>query len=126
MSVIKKEVPKDFEGRKIREFLKEDLGLSSRLIRGASIDKRIFVDNKAVKMNYVLRGNEQVLIKLDKEESQNIAPEKMDIEVVYEDEEIIVDTDKRPNMVVHPTKRHQSGTLANGLIYYFQQTNQSA
>lgn len=123
MSVIKKKVPKDFEGRKIREFLKEDLGLSSRLIRGASIDKRIFVDNKAVKMNYVLRGNEQVLIKLDKEESQNIAPEKMDIEVVYEDEDIIV-VNKRPNMVVHPTKRHQSGTLANGLIYYFQQTNQ--
>ncbi|ASW43988.1 RluA family pseudouridine synthase [Clostridium isatidis] len=123
MSVIKKQVPKDFEGRKIREFLKEDLGLSSRLIRGASVDKRIFVNNKAVKMNYILRENDNILIKLDKEESQNIAPEKLDIEVVYEDEDIIV-VNKRPNMVVHPTKRHQSGTLANGLMYYFQETNQ--
>lgn len=123
MSVIKKEVPKEFEGKKIREFLKEDLGLSSRLIRGASKDKRIFINNKAVKMNHILREKDLVLIRLDKEESQNIAPEKMDIEVVYEDDDIIV-VNKKPNMVVHPTKRHQSGTLANGLMYYFKETNQ--
>ena len=46
MSTIKKVVPKEYEGRKIREYLKEELGLSSRLIRSASIDKRIFADNK--------------------------------------------------------------------------------
>jgi 23S rRNA pseudouridine1911/1915/1917 synthase len=27
-------------------------------------------------------------------------------------------------MVVHPTKRYQSGTLANALLYYFRETNQ--
>lgn len=27
-------------------------------------------------------------------------------------------------MVVHPTKRYQSGTLANALLYYFKETNQ--
>lgn len=123
MSTIKKTVIKDFEGRKIREYLKEELGLSSRLIKGAAIDKRIFVNNKAVKMNYVLKENEEVLINLCKEESQNITPEPMDLDIVYEDEDIIV-INKRPNMVVHPTKRYQSGTLANGLLYYFKETNQ--
>lgn len=123
MSTIKSSVSKEYEGKKIREYLKEELGLSSRLIRSASIDKRIFVDNKAVKMNFVLKGNETILIKLDKEESQNIDPEKIDIEVAYEDEDIII-INKRPNMVVHPTKRHQSGTLANALMYYFKETNQ--
>lgn len=123
MSTIKDSVSKEYEGKKIREYLKEELGLSSRLIRSASIDKRIFVDNKAVKMNYVLKGNETVLIKLDKEESQNIDPEKIDIEVAYEDEDIVI-INKRPNMVVHPTKTHQSGTLANALMYYFKETNQ--
>ena len=123
MSTIKKTVIKDFEGRKIREYLKEELGLSSRLIKGAAIDKRIFVNNKSVKMNYVLKENEEVLINLCKEESQNIIPEPMDLDIVYEDEDIIV-INKRPNMVVHPTKRYQSGTLANGLLYYFKETNQ--
>lgn len=123
MSHIKKIVPKEYEGRKIREYLKEDLGLSSRLIRSASIDKRIYVNNKAVKMNYILKGEENILIDLMKEESQNIDPENIPIDIVYEDEDIIV-VNKSPNMVVHPTKRHQSGTLANALMYYFKESNQ--
>ena len=123
MSTIKSSVSKEYEGKKIREYLKEELGLSTRLIRSASIDKRIFVDNKAVRMNFVLNGNETVLIKLDKEETQNIEPEKIDIEVAYEDEDILI-INKRPNMVVHPTKTHTSGTLANALMYYFKETNQ--
>ena len=123
MSTIKKEVTKEYDGRKIREYLKEELGLSSRLIRGASIDKRIFVNNKAVKMNYIIKDKDIVLIDLAKEETQNIEPENIEIDIVYEDEDIIV-VNKSPNMVVHPTKRHQSGTLANALMYYFKESNQ--
>ena len=59
-----------------------------------------------------------------KEESQNIEPEKMDIDVVYEDNDLIV-VNKRPGMVVHPTKNYQSGTLANGLIYYFKEKGEN-
>lgn len=123
MSTIKKEVTKEYDGRKIREYLKEEMGLSSRLIRGASIDKRIFVNNKAVKMNYIIKDKDIVLIDLAKEETQNIEPEDIKIDIVYEDEDIIV-VNKPPNMVVHPTKRHQSGTLANALMYYFKESNQ--
>ena len=124
MSTIKEVVPKEFEGKKIREYLKEELGLSTRLIKGASIDKRIFVNNKAVKMNVIIKENDVVLIKLDKPETQDIDPEDIDIEVIYEDEDIIV-VNKKPFMVVHPTKLHRSGTLANGLMNYFKNTNQS-
>ena len=123
MSSIKKVVDKAYDGRKIREYLKEELGLSSRLIRSASVDKRIFVNNKAVKMNYILNANDNILIDLMKDEKQNIDPENIPIDVVYEDEDIIV-VNKGPNMVVHPTKRHQSGTLANALMYYFKESNQ--
>lgn len=123
MSTLEKSVDKIFEGRKIREYLKEEMGLSSRLIRGAAIDKRILVNNNPVKMNYVLKENDKIVINLNKKESQNIEPEKIDIDIVYEDSEIIV-VNKRPNMVVHPTKRYQSGTLANALLYYFKETNQ--
>ena len=124
MSTLEKCVEKSFEGRKIREYLKEEMGLSSRLIRGAAIDKRILVNNNPVKMNYVLKENDNILINLIKKESQNIEPEKMELDIVYEDKDIIV-VNKRPNMVVHPTKRYQSGTLANGLLYYFRETNQN-
>lgn len=123
MSTLEKSVEKSFEGRKIREYLKEEMGLSSRLIRGAAMDKRISVNNTPVRMNYILKENDNIVINLNKKESQNIEPEKIDIDIVYEDSEIIV-VNKRPNVVVHPTKRYQSGTLANALLYYFKETNQ--
>ena len=48
----------------------------------------------------------------------------MDIDIVYEDEDILV-VNKIPFMVVHPTKSYQSGTLANGVINYFNESNQN-
>ena len=68
-------------------------------------------------------GNDEIVINLAKKESQNIAPEKINLDIVYEDKDIIV-INKAPNMVVHPTKRYQSGTLANGLLYYFKESKQ--
>lgn len=124
MSILEKKVEHIEEGTKIREYLKTELGLSTRLIRSASIDKRIFVNNEAVKMNRVLKSGEIIKIDLAKDESQDIVPEKMDIEIVYEDDDILV-VNKRPFMVVHPTKSYQSGTLANGVINYFRESNQN-
>ena len=123
MSILEKKVSKEYDGATIREFLKEDLGLSSRLIRRSAIEQRILVNKKAVRMRYVLHVGDLVEINLNSDESQNIQPEKIDLDIVYEDEDILV-INKRPYMVVHPTKSYQSGTLANGVLYYFKETNQ--
>ena len=124
MSTLEKKVSKEYEGATIREFLKEDLGLSSRLIRRSSIEKRILVNKKEVRMRYIVHSGDLVQINLQSDESQNITPEKMDLDIVYEDEEILV-INKKPYMVVHPTKSYQSGTLANGVLFYFKETNQN-
>lgn len=124
MNKIERTVDKENDKVVIRQYLKEELGLSTRLIRSASIEKRILVNNEPVRMRKVLKENDIVTVILDRKESQNIAPEEMDIDVIYEDEDILV-VNKPPFMVVHPTKSYQSGTLANGLIYYFEKTNQN-
>ncbi|AGF58941.1 23S rRNA pseudouridine1911/1915/1917 synthase [Clostridium saccharoperbutylacetonicum] len=124
MSILEKHVDKIEQGTKIREYLKTELGLSTRLIRSASINQKIFVNDKVVKMNRVLNPGEIIKIDLAKDESQDIAPEKMDIDIVYEDEDILV-VNKKPFMVVHPTKSYQSGTLANGVINYFMESGQN-
>ena len=124
MSILEKKVENVVEGTKLREYLKREMGISTRLIRSASIQKRIFVNDEVVKMNRVIKSGEIIKIDLEKEESQNIAPEKIDIDIVYEDEDILV-VNKKPFMVVHPTKTYQSGTLANGVINYFMESNQN-
>ncbi|CUU45766.1 MULTISPECIES: RluA family pseudouridine synthase [Clostridium] len=124
MSILEKQVVNIEKGTKIREYLKVELGLSTRLIRSASLGKRIFVNDEVVKMNRVLNEGEIIKIDLEKDESQDIAPEKMDIDIVYEDEDILV-VNKKPFMVVHPTKSYQSGTLANGVINYFMESGQN-
>ena len=124
MSTLEKKVSKEYEGATIREFLKEDLGLASRLIRRSAIEKRILVNKKEVRMRYIVHTGDLVQINLQSDESQNITPEKMDLDIVYEDEDILV-INKKPYMVVHPTKTYQSGTLANGVLFYFKETNQN-
>src|SRR5690625_5875288 len=47
-------------------------------------------------------------------------PEKMDLDIVYEDDHLIVDK-KEAGMVVHPAYANWSGTLVNGLMHYTQQ-----
>ncbi|WP_252224494.1 RluA family pseudouridine synthase [Clostridium sp. ZBS2] len=124
MSILQDKVS-NIDGKiKIREYLKEKLDLSTRLIRSASKDQRIYVNNSVVRMNYMIKNGDVIKIDLNKNESQNINPEKIDLDIVYEDEDVLV-INKKPFMIVHPTKNFQSGTLANGVLYYFQETNQN-
>ncbi|MCH3964715.1 MAG: RluA family pseudouridine synthase [Clostridium sp.] len=111
------------EGLKLREYLRKRKKLSGRLIKGAALDGRIKVNNRRVKLNYVLKFRDRVSLNPFKEESQYIEPEKMDLDIAYEDEDVIV-VNKRPGMVVHPTKSYQSCTLANGLLYHFRENNE--
>jgi 23S rRNA pseudouridine1911/1915/1917 synthase len=109
---------------KLRDYLKNKAQMSSRLIKGAALSGRIEVNSKRAKLNYVLKTGDVISFQVEKEESQNIEPEKMDIHVIYEDADIIV-VNKSPGMVVHPTRSYPSGTLANGLLYYFKEKNEN-
>ena len=117
-------ITEEEQGKKLRGYLRGKGDLSSRLIRGAAKDGRVKVNGKVAKMDYVLRAGDSVQIMLSKDESQDIEPEKLDIEVVYEDSDILV-VNKPPYIVVHPTRSYPAGTLANGILYYFRETGQS-
>ncbi|MBW6408805.1 RluA family pseudouridine synthase [Clostridium weizhouense] len=123
MSILQEKVKGVEERIKIKEYLKENLGLSTRLIRSASKDQRISVNDAVVRMNYMIKNDDIIKIDLEKNEGQDITPEKMDLDIVYEDDDILV-INKKPFMIVHPTKNYQSGTLANGVLNYFQETDQ--
>ncbi|WP_416175925.1 RluA family pseudouridine synthase [Clostridium sp.] len=117
------DVEKEEVGLKLREYLRKHKNLSGRLIKGAALDGRIEVNGRRAKLNYILKLNDRVSLDPFKKETQNINPEKMDLDIVYEDEDVIV-VNKQPQMVVHPTKSYQSRTLANGLLYHFRENGE--
>jgi len=109
---------------KLRDYLKYRENLSSRFLKSAGLSGKIRVNNKVVRLNHRINSEDKIEIDMKSDEHQNIEPEKMDIDVVYEDIDLIV-INKSPGLVVHPTKGYPFGTLSNGVAYYFKERNEN-
>lgn len=115
------EVPPEFDGKKVFEFLLEACNLSRRFCKAASKEKRLKINGNIVPLGTLVRKLDQVIIIMKQQETQNISPENLELDIVFEDEDLIV-LNKPPFILVHPTKNHEIGTLANGLMYHFEKT----
>jgi 23S rRNA pseudouridine1911/1915/1917 synthase len=83
----------------------------------------VLVNGKEIKQNYKIRPFDQITVYSDASpESTDVVPEKMDLNIVYEDEDIMM-INKPAGMVVHPGSGNYSGTLLNGVAYYLQEKN---
>ncbi|WBW95835.1 RluA family pseudouridine synthase [Oceanirhabdus sp. W0125-5] len=120
---LEETIHKEYEGYKVVDFLKERFELSRRFIKKASMEKRITLNGQVARKANTLAIGDIVKVELEREETQNIPGEKMDIKVVYEDKHILI-VNKDPYMVVHPTKSHPNGTLSNGVKYHFEQNGE--
>ena len=78
-------------------------------------EELILVNDKVIKSSYKVSNGDVILI-TDKEEDMSVKPEKMDIDIVYEDDDVMV-INKKSGVVVHPAPGNYNGTLVNGLMY---------
>ena len=78
----------------------------------------IFSNENPVKQNYKVKPGDNIKVMFHHPPHENlIVGEKIDIDIIYEDNDILV-VNKPPNQVVHPGHGNYSGTLLNGLIYH--------
>ena len=106
---------------KIRDYMTNILDLSGRFTKKVGLSNRLKVNDNIVRLNYKVKNGDIIEIQVAKKnEEQNIIPEKMDMNILYEDSDIII-VNKPSGMVVHPTKSYPLGTLANGVLYYFKE-----
>lgn len=119
MANLNFQIEKEYEGYKLTDYLKSEVGLSSRIIRKSLREQRVLVNGNAKRARYSLIEGDKLEVIINTKETQDIEPENIPIDIAYEDEDIIV-VNKPPFMVVHPTRSHQSGTLANAVTYYFR------
>ncbi|MGO3792939.1 MAG: RluA family pseudouridine synthase [Enterococcus gilvus] len=79
-------------------------------------EQHVSIDGKVIKANYKVSAGDHVLIEIPVPETLELVPENMNLEIVYEDEDVVV-VNKPQGMVVHPSAGHPNGTLVNGLLY---------
>ncbi|HDX9576562.1 TPA: RluA family pseudouridine synthase [Bacillus pseudomycoides] len=80
-------------------------------------DGVVTVNGKDVKGNYKVKTNDEITVTIPEPETLDILPEDMNLEIYYEDSDVLV-VNKPRGMVVHPAPGHTSGTLVNGLMYH--------
>jgi 23S rRNA pseudouridine1911/1915/1917 synthase len=119
------EVDKGQSLLRVDKFLMNRLeSISRNKIQQAAKAGNIHVNSIVVKSNYKVKPGDIVAVVLSYPPREvEIVPQPIPLDIVYEDDFLIV-INKQSNLVVHPAHGNYSGTLLNGLAYYFAQTNQ--
>lgn len=117
-------VDKGQEPLRIDKFLVQRIENASRnKIQKALESGMVLVNNKQVASNYKIRPLDEIVLYSDKEpHGEEIVPEKLPLNIHYEDEEVLI-INKPPGLVVHPASGNYSGTLINGIAWYLRQND---
>ena len=103
----------------INNILKNELNLSTRLLNRLIKNKNITINKK----EYISKENIKIgdIIQIDfdyEEDNSNIVPTKMDLNILYEDEWMLV-VEKPAGVPIHPSMLHFTDSLSNGIRFYF-------
>ncbi len=106
--------------QRIDQFLSGRLAYLSRNMIQRLIDEGLVkVNGKATKPSYKLKEGDQVEMVAPPEPVNELTPEPIPLDIIYEDEHFLA-LNKQADLIVHPARGRWSGTLVNGLVYYGQ------
>ena len=106
---------------RIDKYLADKMAYQSRnRIQQAADAGFIHVNGKPVKSNYKVRPNDMITLMMDRPRHEtSIKPEEIDINVVYEDDQLMV-VNKEAGMVVHPGAGNFHGTLIQAVAWHLR------
>ena len=107
----------DTPGERLDAFLSrsvEDLSRSAaqKLLEEGCVKR----NGKPGKKNDRLEPGDAIDVTIPEPKPLEAVPTKMDLEIAYEDEDVLV-INKPKGLVVHPAAGHEDDTLVNGLLY---------
>ena len=104
---------------RLDRYVSENLRLLSRSqIKARNLKAQ--KNGKDVKLSRLVRQGDIIELYWDEAQPENITPQDIPLDIVYEDERCVV-INKAQGMVVHPGAGNRQGTLANAL--YFRRLN---
>ena len=116
--ILKYEVKE--ENKTINEIISSQFHLSNRLFSKLLKKKMIFINKENIDTRNIAKIGDIIEINLEyEEENENIISKKMDLNIVFEDDGILV-LDKPKGIAIHPSMQHFEDTISNGVKYYFE------
>ena len=103
----------------INSILKNELKISSRLLYKLIKLNKIKLNHKPCDTRKTGNLGDTITVSFDYEEdNSNIVPTKMDLNIVFEDDWLLV-VNKPAGIAIHPSVLHYSDSLCNGIRFYF-------
>lgn len=107
---------------KLSSFLKRELQMSTGLINRLKWGDALRVNGCCQHTDYPVQPGDTITVTLD-EETPEYPAQPGGLNILYEDEWLLA-VDKPAGMMVHPSAARNTGTLANRVLGYYQQTGQ--
>lgn len=108
------------DGRMVRELLIRPLGLSNAMIRRLVQTEGVRLDGAHPFLSTRVAAGQRLAVRLSSPETGMLRPIPLELDVVYEDADVLV-VNKPPGLLVHPTRLSHVHTLAHGITYRFRQ-----
>ncbi|WP_410512153.1 RluA family pseudouridine synthase [Paenibacillus sp. BR2-3] len=117
-------VPSSEDGWLLKTILQKRMEVSRKLLsRLKMTEQGITLNGERVYISIRVKAGDTVQIRMETETSEDILPQPIPFEILYEDEHLLV-VNKAAGIIVHPTHGHYTDTLANGVVYYWAQKNE--
>ncbi len=106
--------------KRLDKYLTDRITFMSRTQLQRLIDEGgVTVNGGKCKASTKLRAGDKVEVYVPPPPPTEIQPEDIPLDVLYEDEHLIV-LNKTPDIIVHPARAHNKGTMVNALAWHFQ------
>jgi 23S rRNA pseudouridine1911/1915/1917 synthase len=104
---------------RIDKFLVDRIeGITRNRVQQGIEEKRVLVNGAPIKANYKVKPADDIrIIVYEEPKKYEVKPEKMDLEIIYEDEALMI-INKPAGLTVHPGVGNYTGTLSNALAYH--------
>lgn len=115
-------VTSDEEGRTAEGLLRSKLGLSTTMMRKLKKNSGVHLNNSPIYLKQRVQKGDLLSFNIELQSNTTIHPQPIPLNIIHEDQHLLI-LKKPPNMLVHPLKHEPYNTLANAVIYYYNQNN---
>lgn len=119
------EIAAEHTGMKIGDFLRKTGYSRHVIIHLKKTENGILLNGEWAYVGQSLKEGDYLEIHIIEEESsEQIVPSELPLDIVYEDEDLLI-INKPADMPIHPSINNYDNTLANALMWYYQQKGET-